>query len=186
VDVLGQEVAVFRWPANEQEPTLPGGFYLLGVTAMGPRAAWVVGGGTPIPAGGIILRTTDAGATWQIQTTPVDVTLRRVSLVPPTPAIQLKLGGLTRGILPPGRRVTAKGTVTPGSLAGAKVKLSLQKQRDHQWVAVRLVRRTIATGGAYRWTFPLGKAGAYRLRVTIAKAATHAAARTTWRTFRVR
>jgi photosystem II stability/assembly factor-like uncharacterized protein len=171
---------------NEQEPTLPGGFYLLGVSALGPRTAWVVGGGTAIPAGGIILHTTDAGATWQIQTTPVDVTLRRVSLAPPTPAIKLKLGGLTRGALPLGRRVTAKGAVTPSSLAGSKVKLSLEKKRDHQWVTVKIVRRTIAAGGAYRWTFRLAKAGAYRVRVTIAKAVTHTAARTTWRTFRVK
>jgi photosystem II stability/assembly factor-like uncharacterized protein len=68
---------------NEQAPTLPGGFYLLGVSGLGPNTAWVVGGGTVFPAGGIILHTTDAGTTWQIQSTPVDVTLRRVSFVEP-------------------------------------------------------------------------------------------------------
>lgn len=171
---------------NDQKPTLPGGFYLLGVSALGSRTAWVVGGGTDIPSGGIILHTTDAGATWQIQTTPVDVTLRRVSLVPPTPAIKHELGGLTRGALRLGRRVTAKGAVTPSSLAGSKVKLSLEKKRDHRWITVKIVWRVIAADGAYRWTFRPAEAGAYRLRVTIARAATHTAARTTWRTFWVK
>lgn len=70
---------------NQQNPPLPGQFYLLGVSALGPNTAWVVGGVIP-PAGGIILCTTDAGATWQVQSTPLDVTLRRVSFVkPPAP-----------------------------------------------------------------------------------------------------
>ena len=171
---------------SEQNPTLPGSFYLLGVSALGPDTAWVVGGGTVFPAGGIILHTTDAGGTWQIQSTPIDVTLRRVSFVAPTPTIKLKLGGLTQGTLRLGRRVTAEGTVTPSSLAGSKVKLSLQKKRDDRWVTVNTVRCTIAAGGAYRWTHRLAKRGAYRLRVTIAKTATHTAARTTWRTFKVK
>lgn len=67
------------------DATLPGGYYLLGVSGLGPQTAWVVGGGASFPYGGVILHTTDAGATWDRQTTPVEVTLRRVSMVKPPP-----------------------------------------------------------------------------------------------------
>ena len=171
---------------NEQNPTLPGDFYLLGVRALGRKIAWVVGGAVFPSTGGIILHTTDAGATWQIQPTPVDVTFRRASFVAPTPAMTLKLSGLTEGTLRFGRRVTARGVVTPGSLAGSKVKFSLQRKRDHQWVTTKTVTRTIGARGAYSWTFRPAQRSYYRLRATIARTATHTAATTAWRVFKVK
>jgi photosystem II stability/assembly factor-like uncharacterized protein len=171
---------------NEQDPALPGDFYLLGVRALGQKTAWVVGGAVFPSTGGIILHTTDAGASWQIQPTPVDVTFRRASFVAPTPAITLKLSGLAGGTLKLGRRVTAKGVVTPGSLVGAKVKLSLQKKRANQWITIKTARRTIGAGGAYHWMYRPAQRSYYRLRATIAKTATHTAAATTWRVFKVK
>ena len=52
----------------------------------------------------------------------------------PTPKVTLKLSGLKSGALRLGRRVTAKGVVTPSRLAGSKVKLSVQKKRSGRWV----------------------------------------------------
>ncbi len=66
---------------DRQVPRLANDFYLLGVSASGRDTAWVVGGIVYPPDRGVILHTTDGGATWRIQTTPVNVTFRRVSFV---------------------------------------------------------------------------------------------------------
>jgi hypothetical protein len=83
--------------------------------------------GDTLSAGGIILPTRGAGATWQIQSTPADVTARRVSFVRPAPNATLRLSGLAGGSLRLGRRMAAEGAVTPIPLVGSSVTLSLQK-----------------------------------------------------------
>jgi hypothetical protein len=103
-----------------------------------------------------------------------------------TPTLTLKLSGLRGGALKLGRRVTAKGAVTPTSLAGAKVTLIVQRRQNGHWRKVTSLTRTIGAGGAYGWTYRPAKTGAYRVRATIAKSGTNMAARTTWRTFRVK
>ncbi len=101
------------------------------------------------------------------------------------PKLTLKLSGLSGGVLRLGHRVTAKGVVTPSALRGGKVKLQVQRWIG-KWVAVRAMTRTIGTGGVYSWKYtPAGK-GAYRVRATMARTAAHTAAKTTWRTFKVR
>ena len=102
-----------------------------------------------------------------------------------TPKVTLKLSGLSGGSLRLGRRVTAKGLVTPSALAGSKVTLQVQGWA-RRWVRVKAVTRTIAASGAYGWTYQPAKRGTYRLRTTFAKTATHMAATTTWRTFKVK
>jgi len=102
-----------------------------------------------------------------------------------TPKATLKLSGLTSGAMKLGRSVTAKGKVTPTSLAGSKVKLTVQKKRGARWVTVKSVARTISASGAYSWKYKPATRGAYHMRATIAKTAAHTAARTKWRTFRV-
>jgi hypothetical protein len=82
--------------------------------------------------------------------------------------------------------VTAKGKVTPTSLAGSKVKLTVQKKRGARWLTVKSVARTISASGAYIWKYKPAKRGAYHMRATIAKTAAHTAAKTNWRTFRVK
>jgi len=82
--------------------------------------------------------------------------------------------------------VTAKGRVTPTSLAGSKVKLSVQKKRGARWVTLKRVARTISLTGAYSWKYKPARRGAYRMRATIAKTAAHTAAKTKWRPFRVK
>jgi len=102
------------------------------------------------------------------------------------PKVTLKLSGLTSGAMRLGKRVTAKGKVTPTSLAGSKVKLTVQKKRSARWVTVKSVARTISATGAYIWKYKPARRGAYHMRATIAKTVAHTAAKTTWRTFKVK
>ncbi len=100
--------------------------------------------------------------------------------------VTLRLRGLTSGVMRLGRRVTAKGVVTPASLAGSSVTLTVQKKQGTRWVRVRRVARTISATGTYGWSYKPAKRGAYRMRATIARTAVHTSATTTWRAFRVR
>jgi len=102
------------------------------------------------------------------------------------PKVTLRLSGLTSGVMRLGRRVTAKGVVTPTSLAGSQVKLTVQKKQGTRWVKVKRVARTISATGAYSWKYKPAKRGAYRMRATIAKTARHTAAKTVWRSFKVK
>jgi len=103
-----------------------------------------------------------------------------------TPKVTLNLSGLTSGAMRLGKSVTAKGKVTPASLAGSKVKLTVQKKKGTRWVTLKSVTRTISLTGAYSWKYKPAKRGAYRMRATIAKSATHTAAKTKWRPFKVK
>jgi len=102
-----------------------------------------------------------------------------------TPTLTLKLSGLTSGAMRLGRSVTAKGIVTPTSLAGSRVKLTAQR-KGATWVSVKSVARTISATGAYRWMYKPATRGAYHMRATIAKTAAHTAAKTKWRPFKVK
>ena len=106
--------------------------------------------------------------------------------VVPAPTVTLKLSGLRSGALKLGKRVTAKGRVTPTSLAGSKVKLSVQKKKGAKWVTVKSTSRTIGVSGAYSWKYKPAKRGAYRMRATVAKTTAHTAAATPWRKFKVK
>jgi photosystem II stability/assembly factor-like uncharacterized protein len=57
---------------------VPGTYYLLGVSAWGKDTAWVTGHGMGSHRpDGVILHTTDGGATWRVQSTPVNVDFGR-------------------------------------------------------------------------------------------------------------
>jgi photosystem II stability/assembly factor-like uncharacterized protein len=117
-------------------------------------------------------------------TTMVDAGVYRCVVV--TPHLTLKLSGLRgRTILRLRTYVTAKGVVAPSVLAGGAVKLQVQRWA-HKWVAAKTVLRTIGSRGTYSWSYKPAKRGSYRLRVTIAKTATHLAATTSWHSFKVR
>ena len=99
-----------------------------------------------------------------------------------TPKVTLKLSGLTRGAMMLGKRVTAKGKVTPTSLAGSKVKLTVQKKKSGRWVTVKRVSRLISATATYSWRYrPLSR-GAYRMRAAIP----NTTAKSVWRAFRVK
>ena len=75
----------------------------------------------------------------------------RIVLLKPT--LTLKLSGPTSGVLKLGRHFTAKGTLTPTTLAGEKVTLTLQRYRLGKWRKVTNATRTISTSGAYAWNY---------------------------------
>jgi hypothetical protein len=103
-----------------------------------------------------------------------------------TAKLTLKLNGLTSGVLNLGKSLTAKGTVTPTSLAGGKVALTVQRLQSGTWRAVTSVAQAIGASGTYGWTYKPSKKGTYRIKATIAKTAAHTAATTTWLTLKVK
>ena len=177
---------------------------LTGVACTDSRHVWVTGADNNSNYVGAILATADGGATWKEQTSS-DVGLHAVACgdashvwavgyagailaatVIPTPTLTLKLSGLTSGAIKLGKSVTAKGKVTPTSLAGSKVTLTVQKKNGARWVKVKRVARTISATGTYSWKYKPLKRGAYRMKATIAKTAAHKAAATKWRSFKVK
>ncbi len=109
--------------------------------------------------------------------------------VPPapivTPKVTLALSGLKNHVVKLGRNVTARGKVTPTSLAGSKVKITVQKRIGGKWRKVKSVMRTIRANGVfYYWKYLPPKSGTYRMRTTIAKTSTNASAATKWHRFK--
>ena len=157
-------------------------------------------GASKVTFNGVAAKFTVDSATKTTATVPAAASTGKIALTTPggvatsatnftvlvTPKLTLKLSGLTHGVLKLGKRLTAKGTVKPKSLAGSKVTLTVQRKQGGKWRKVRSTVRRIAAGGAYGWKYKPVKKGSYRLRATIAKTATRTAARTTWRTFKVK
>ena len=105
---------------------------------------------------------------------------------PAKPTVTLKLTGLTNGATKLGKRITARGKVTPDSLAGERCKLTVQRKRVTRWVTVKSTARMIGATGSYSWQYKPASRGVHRVRAAIAATAAHLAARTPWRTLRVR
>jgi hypothetical protein len=145
-----------------------------GVTATNPIALSV--GANVID--GVVSAQNGAQQTYSLTVT------RAASLT--TPQLTLKLSGLRRGVLKLGKRLTAKGSVTPTSLAGAKVTLTVQRKVGGKWRKVKTVTRTIGASGAYSWKYKPAKKGSYRIRATMPKTATNTAAATKWLKFKVK
>jgi hypothetical protein len=98
----------------------------------------------------------------------------------------LTLSGLKSGAIKLGKSVTAKGAVTPSSLAGSKAKLTAQQRKGAKWVKVKSYAVTISTGGVNSWKYKPPKKGSYPIQAAIAKTSTHAAAASKWLTFKVK
>lgn len=109
-----------------------------------------------------------------------------IDAVPITPAVALKLGGLRAGAVTLGRRVTAKCIVTPTSLAGERCKLTVQKKKGTRWAKVAGLTGTIGATGTYSWKYKPATRGSYRMQAKLVATATHAAAKTPWRAFKVK
>jgi hypothetical protein len=103
----------------------------------------------------------------------------------PAPKVTLKLSGLASGALKLGKRVTAEGKVTSTSHAGTYVKLNVQTKKSGRWVTVTTKSRLISATGTYGWKYKPLKKGSYRMQAQVAQTATHTAAKTAWREFKV-
>jgi hypothetical protein len=111
------------------------------------------------------------------------VTVTRALLIP---KLTLKLSGPKHGVLKPGKRLTAKGTVTPTSLVGGTVTLTVQRKQGSKWLTLTSLTPTISAKGTYSATYKPAKTGSYRIEATIAKTATSTAAASKWLTFKVK
>jgi photosystem II stability/assembly factor-like uncharacterized protein len=137
-------------------------------------------------ATGPAIRTPARGATRAARgaTAVLDAGVYRYVVV--APKAKLGLSGLRAGVLRLRSRVTVKGTITPAALAGDKATMQVQRHKGRHWVKAATSTRTIASGGRTTWKYRPVVRGAYRVRLTMAKTATHAAMQTRWRSFRVR
>ena len=104
----------------------------------------------------------------------------------PTAAVTLTLSGLTSGAVRLGQTVTATGAVTPISLAGIRVVLSVQMKTGVSWTKVKTTSASSRPVGNYRWKYAPAAKGAYRMRTQISATATYPAATTPWRAFTVK
>lgn len=154
-----------------------------GVSFNGTAAIFTVNSDTLITA------TVPAGASAaKVAVTTPSVTATSATsfvVVPVTTKLTLMLSGLTSHTLKLGKRVTVKGIVTPVSLAGNTVTLTVQRESVGKWRKVTSKARSIGSSGAYGWSYRPAGRDTYRLRTTIAKTVAHTAATTTWRTFKV-
>jgi hypothetical protein len=83
----------------------------------------------------------------------------------------MRLGGIA----------TATGAVTPLSLAGGKVTLSVQLKMGAIWVKVKATYASISPKARYSWRYAPAQKGAYRMRTQLAASAAYPAATTPWR-----
>jgi photosystem II stability/assembly factor-like uncharacterized protein len=142
---------------------------LTGIACAGTWHVWTVGWAmrsSPLNTHGVIFSTTTGGYS--------------------NPLLTLKLVGLTGDVVRLGKSVAAKGTVRPASMAGAKVILVIQREREGKWLRFATLARAISAGGAYRLTVKPAREGNYRIKARIAKTGASAAAATRWLTFKVR
>jgi hypothetical protein len=84
-----------------------------------------------------------------------------------------------------GRKVTAKGTITPLRVGGS-VKVVIQK-KGATWKTVKTVTRPLdATGSAYSYLYKPLKKGTYRVQASAVATADLLAVKTAWKTFKVK
>ena len=99
-----------------------------------------------------------------------------------TPVLSLSLSKTSIAL---GRKVTAKGTITPLRVGGS-VKVVIQK-KGATWKTVKTVTRPLdATGAAYSYIYKPLKKGTYRVQASAVATADLRAVKTVWKTFRVK
>jgi hypothetical protein len=108
------------------------------------------------------------------------------SVTPLQPTLGLSLSGTRRGVLRLGARVTMRAHVTPSSLAGGHVTLTLERRRAGVWHITFARTRVIGADGRSSTSSRPGGRGTYRVRATIAQTAANTAAASRWLQFQVK
>jgi hypothetical protein len=81
--------------------------------------------------------------------------------------------------------ITISGKATPTSLAGASVKITIQKKSGTKWKTVKTASAKISLAGAYSYKYKPTSKGTYHTKGAIAaKAGVNKAASSAWRTFK--
>jgi hypothetical protein len=166
-----------------------------------PAALRLVSGSAIMPLGGLAV-SEEKQATWKVHAIPqgsaktvsyqVTVwadgvpakTVTRTLALPAVtvPKLTLRLGGLRHGVLSLGKRVTAKGAVTPSRYVGAAVTLTVQKKKGVKWITVKTKALTINATAKYSWKYKPKKKGSYREQAALMSGD----ATSPWRTYKVK
>jgi hypothetical protein len=79
-----------------------------------------------------------------------------------------------------GSKVRLTGAVTPASLAGGTVRLSVKSRTNGEWTTARSAGVRTTAAGVYAWAYRASRRGRYLLQASIARTAAHSAARSPW------
>ena len=85
-----------------------------------------------------------------------------------------------------GTTVRLAGAVTPASLAGSKVRLTVDVRMNGEWRTARTAVVSTTSSGAYAWAYRPSRRGRYVVQADVAKTAAHTAAHSQWASFTVR
>jgi len=100
-----------------------------------------------------------------------------------TPAITIKSAASVKVKKP----IKISGQVTPTSLAGSSLKITIQKKSGAKWKTVKSASATVSIAGAYVYKYKPTKKGAYHVKSAIAaKAGVNTAASSPWKSFKVK
>lgn len=100
-------------------------------------------------------------------------------------AISVTLTGVKSGVVKLNKSVTTTGKVTP--LRSGKATVTIQRKVGTKWVKAITKAVTInATSGKYSLAYKCTKKGSYRVQVSVAAAPAASAAKSTWKTFKVK
>ena len=98
-----------------------------------------------------------------------------------TPKVTIKSAATVKVNKP----ITISGKVTPTSLAGSSVKITIQKKSGTKWKTVKTASVKVSAAGAYSYKYKPTSKGTYHTKGAIAaKAGVNKAASSAWRTFK--
>ena len=98
-----------------------------------------------------------------------------------TPTVTIKSAATVRV----NKLITISGKVTPTSLAGASVKITIQKKSGTKWKTVKTASAKVSLAGAYSYKYKPTSKGTYHTKGAIAaKAGVNKAASSIWKTFK--
>ena len=105
----------------------------------------------------------------------------------PDPTVTPKLTIKSAASVKVKKPITISGKVTPTSLAGRKVSVTIQKKSGAKWKPAKSASATISVAGAYSYKYKPAAKGTYRAKGAMAaKAGVNTAAATAWKTFKVK
>jgi hypothetical protein len=132
-------------------------------------------------------------------TVPVGATTGKIAITPASGPVVTSVASFTVGVVAPkititsaasvkvNKLITISGKVTPISLAGRSVTITIQKKSGTKWKTLRTASAKISVAGAYSYKYKPTSKGTYHAKGALAaKAGVNKAASSLWKTFKVR
>src|SRR5664280_1147846 len=133
-----------------------------------------------VPVGATTGKITVTPLSGPVMTSATDFTVGTATV---TPKITIKSAASVKVKKP----IKISGMVTPTSLAGRSVKVTIQKKSGAKWKTVKTASATVTVAGAYSYKYKPSKKGTYRAKGAIAaKAGVNTATSSVWKTFKVK